>query len=175
MFKPGEFVAKYITPHDGGELDDEQIQPNGVDLTIDNILNIEGPAYMSDDEYIKPHRHIAMMNNLDSVPDEIVDDIDTDWVWRLSEGAYIVVYDEEVHIPEGHIGIVFPRSRFLRIGAHLTSALWDSGYEGRGEGTLYVASETYIDPDMAIGQMAMVRADSYKQYSGSHQGERLNE
>lgn len=176
MFKSGEFVARHLSPHDGSELDEEQIQPNGVDLTIDKILEHDGKAYMTDDEYIKPNRVEAPMAEIDNLQYSVCEDMSSDWAYELEPGGYVVVYDEEIlKIPDDHVGFVWPRSRFLRVSSHLTSAVWDTGYSGRGEGALIITQPMYVDPNMAVGQMTFARASNFQSYEGSHQGERTDE
>lgn len=173
MFKPGEYVARHLEPHEGGELDDEQIQPNGVDLKIDKVLKHSGKAHLTDGEYKKPARSEAAKISVDSLAADIADTIDSDWVYNLKAGGYVIVYDEKItEIPEGHIGIVFPRSRVLRTSGHVNTAVWDSGYSGRGEGGLMLTQPTFLDPDMKIAQMTFARASHTTDYNGSHQGER---
>jgi dUTP pyrophosphatase len=173
MFKSGKFVAEHLRPHDGGELDDKQIQPNGVDLTIDKILEYRGSAFMGDGEYSKPTRSEAPtvpVSELGGSSDVI---FDSDEVYQLPPGGYVVVYDEEIiEIPDAHVGFVWPRSRFLRCSSHLTSAVWDTGYSGRGEGGLITTQPMFVEPEMRIGQMTFARADNFESYDGTHQGER---
>jgi Deoxycytidine deaminase len=96
--------------------------------------------------------------------------------YRLPQGPYPIVYAEKIEIPEGYVGRVYPRSRLMRCGLHLTSALWDQGYEGYGEGLLRVPSA--VNPvrfpeRYPIAQMVFESADVADDYDGSHQGERL--
>lgn len=176
MLKPGEYVAKYLRPHDGGELDPEQIQPNGVDLTIDRVMSHRGIAYIGDDEYAKPIRKEAEKFRNDLSEDENINVIDSDEVYYLPPGGYVIVYNEEIiEIPEDHVGFVWPRSRFLRVSSHLTSAVWDTGYSGRGEGALITTQPMYIGTDIRVGQMTFTRAQTYQSYEGQHDGERIDE
>lgn len=183
MFKSGNYVARHLKPHDGDELEEEQIQPNGVDLTIDRILKLKNPAVLTDGAYDKPHRVIADQTDIEEVAEEVNrvgmsahDMFEGDTAYRLDHGMYVVVYNEEIkEIPEGHIGLVWPRSRLMRSGLQLTTALWDTGYSGRGEGGLIVHQKSYVDPNMRIGQMTFVRAQNISQYEGEHQGERVDE
>jgi len=97
--------------------------------------------------------------------------------YRLYSGRYAIVYDERIQIPEGHVGRVYPRSRVMRSGLHLTSALWDQGYEGRGGGLLLVPRTLdYVDIQVgaSLAQMVFEKADGVEStYDGTHQGERL--
>jgi len=203
MFKPGEFVRDHITGEDGNRVAEEQVQPNGVELTVDKIWSIKGITGLGDESYEKAEREeaktvgpghyvdksssrhhgsINLVRKTDTSPD-VENERDTDLTefdldeehYLLTEGPYVVRYNEKIEIPDGFIGVVFPRSRVIRSGNHLTTALWDTGYEGRGEGGLHINTVTAIQEDMRIGQMCLVRADSLNSYDGSHQGENIDE
>lgn len=175
MFRSGDSVAEHLRPHDGGELEEKQIQPNGVDLTLDKVLQLEGMAVIGDDTYSLPVRTEATRVGTDHPDVDEEDHIEIEQAYSLNPGGYVAVYNEEViEIPENHIGIVWPRSRLLRSAAHLTTAVWDTGYSGRGEGALLVNHETLLQEDMRIGQMTLVEAESFGKYEGQHQGERLD-
>lgn len=167
MIRNGDYVADALRLHDDDPVTADRIQPNGVDLTVDKIHRVRGTATFENDGdlYEKPDR-MKMEPTLrgDSL------------YYRLYSGQYAIVYNETVAIPEGHVGRVYPRSRVMRSGMHLTSALWDQGYEGRGEGLLRVpVSINYVDieQDASLAQMVMEHAEDADGYQGSHQGERL--
>jgi dUTP pyrophosphatase len=64
----------------------------------------------------------------------------------------------------------------MRSGLHLTSALWDTGYEGIGEGLLRVPRSiegVRIKQNLPIAQMTFISAAEAEDYDGSHQEERL--
>lgn len=153
MFRSGSFVAEQVTP-----TAEEQVQPNGVDLTVETILTQTTPGEITttgksvgDREPVAP----------------------TDGRYRLSTGAYVVQYTERLAVPAEHIGFVLPRSTLLRNSSTLHTAVWDAGYEGRGEGLLTVGSEIHIEPGARIGQFVLASADHAGVYSGSYQQERL--
>jgi len=176
MYKSGDFVAQYIEPHDGSELDEEQIQPNGVDLRIDEILAVRGTSIISDDDYTKALRKEASRKNVDVMEEKTQEIINSDEIYLLSpDSGYVVVYNEIIEIPDSCIGFVFPRSRLLRNGCHLNTAVWDSGYKGRGEGALMVNKSLYIEADMRIGQIVFAEAESFGQYQGHAQHERIED
>jgi dUTP pyrophosphatase len=159
-YTSGKFVAEHLND---GDVPDEQIQPNGVDLTVGEVYRTSGVATFTESGYDKPDR-----TKIETRPDG---------VYQLYSGQYPIVYGEKVFIPEGYIGRVYPRSRLMRSGIHLTSALWDQGYEGIGEGLLQVPraiDRVEITPSLPIAQMVFVEADSENHpYRGSHQGERV--
>lgn len=173
MIRNGQFVGAHLTPTQDSSIEFENIQPNGVDLRARQIEEIVGDtAVFGTDGYSKPERETVEMFNRHF-------DSRRESTWRLTPGRYAVIYDETIRIPEGHVGRVYPRSRVMRSGLHLTSALWDQGYEGRGEGMLQVPDELdHVDIQVgaSLAQMVFEKADGVDEaYDGSHQGERLNE
>lgn len=160
----GEFVAEHLND---GSVDEDQIQPNGVDLTIDEVYRTSGMAHFFEEGYEKPNRTLITPSNIPWEEGKH---------YKLASGQYPIVYSEKVEIPNGYVGRVYPRSRLMRSGLHLTSALWDQGYEGIGEGLLQVprsVSSVTISINMPIAQMTFIRADEAKDYDGSHQKERV--
>ena len=175
MFHEGEFVADYVTKPNGDPVNEEQVQAHGVELTIDNIFSVDGKAELTDDEYNKPNREMIQPVEVGDYATQIIRPGDkAHHLYPGIHGNYFVVqYNELIEIPDKCVGFVWPRSRFLRCGMHLTSAVWESGYKGRGEGALYLGTETYLADNMSVGQMLMCRASVLNQYDGSHQNERL--
>ena len=154
MFKSGHFVAAQFD-----ELRDEQVQPNGVDLTLDAVF-----------EQVEPGR---IGRNGKSVGErERVDDEDD--IFRLSPGGYVVRYAEIVRIPDGHVGFLLPRSSLLRNSCMLDTAVWDAGYEGRGEGLLEVHHGIELEVGARIAQLVLAEAAHRETYEGDYQGEHLS-
>jgi dUTP pyrophosphatase len=111
-------------------------------------------------------------------PDRTRMETDKDGFYNLYPGQYPIVYGEKIEIPDGFVGRVYPRSRLMRSGLHLTSALWDQGYEGVGEGLLQIPKsieKVEIEQGMPIAQMVFIKATEAADYDGSHQGEHLEE
>jgi deoxycytidine triphosphate deaminase len=155
----GKFVAEYLND---GDVPNEQIQPNGVDLTVGEVFRTSGFAEFSESGYTKPDRTKLTPHD--------------DGYYRLYTGQYPIVYGEKVEIPDGYVARVYPRSRLMRSGLHLTSALWDQGYEGVGEGLLRVPraiKHAKIADGLPIAQMTFISAEAADDYDGSHQSERL--
>lgn len=171
---PGEFIADHLTI-DGEpltQMTDEQhrIQPNGVDIGIAQLFRLSGRAvFKPDGDYDRTDR---MKVTPKPVPahDELV--------YSLPAGSYSVIYDVVIEIPDGYTGHVYPRSRLMRCGCHLTTALWDQGYEGVGEGLLQIPrgiERVTIPETMPVAQMTFQPAADADSYEGTHQGERLAE
>ena len=153
MFKSGAFVADHL-----GDLRAEQVQPNGVDLTLGTVFEQTTAGRISRDG-----KTIGEREELDP----------EDGAYALSAGGYIVRYAERIHIPEGHIGFLYPRSSLLRNSCMLDTAVWDAGYEGRGEGLLEVHHEIELEPGARIAQLVLADADHVGEYDGSYQQENL--
>ncbi|MES3517873.1 MAG: deoxyuridine 5'-triphosphate nucleotidohydrolase [Natronomonas sp.] len=153
MFRSGAFIADRL-----GVTDDLKQQPNGVDLTVEAVFETTTSGRIGrDDKRIGDRREIR--------PD--------DGVFRLDPGGYVARYGEVVSVPEGHVGFVYPRSSLMRNGCMLHTAVWDAGYEGRGEGLLVVHHPIEIESGARIAQFVLAEADHEGTYDGSYQGENV--
>jgi len=193
MYRSGEYTSQYVTELDGSKVPDKQIQPVGVELTVDTIYKVDGYTILKDDEYSKGERieaplnsdsHImesdkrdhfdGLMRNLEPSEHNKDDLIHMeDKYYRLTVGPYVVKYGEKIQVPEDTVGFVLPRSRLIRSNNDLSTAVWDAGYEGRGEGGLKINSMTFLEKGMRIGVFVLADAQTNQQYDGSHQGENL--
>ncbi|MFC7132857.1 MULTISPECIES: deoxyuridine 5'-triphosphate nucleotidohydrolase [Salinibaculum] len=153
MFKSGRFVASHL-----GDLRESQVQPNGVDLTLGTVF-----------EQVEPGR---IERGGKTVGDRRECDADDD-VYHLDPGGYVVRYGERIAIPEGHVGFLYPRSSLLRNSCMLDTAVWDAGYEGRGEGLLEVHHPIEIEAGARIAQLVLAEAAHEGTYEGSYQQENL--
>ncbi|MFC7135651.1 deoxyuridine 5'-triphosphate nucleotidohydrolase [Halobaculum litoreum] len=151
MFESGVTVADYLDP-----LDDDQIQPNGVDLTVESLYEQVSPGRIGrEGKTVGDRREVA--------PE--------DGRYRLDPGAYVLKYGERLRVPDDHVGFVYPRSTLLRNSCMLNTAVWDAGYEGRGEGLLQVGHPIEIEPGARVAQFVLAAADHDGRYDGSYHGE----
>ncbi len=153
MFRSGAFVGEHVSP-----VDEVQVQPNGVDITVDHVATIDGTGQIAIGD-----KKIAERERLEPI----------DGWYDLAPGGYVVRYGEQVRIPSDHVGFILPRSSLLRNGATLHTAVWDTGYEGRGAGLLSVTAPLEIEAGARIGQFVLARAEHAGDYDGSYQGEGL--
>ncbi|WP_135820168.1 deoxyuridine 5'-triphosphate nucleotidohydrolase [Halostella litorea] len=151
MFRSGAYVADHVTP-----TDDEQVQPNGVDLTVDAVFEQVEPGRIGRDG-----KTVGERAPVDA----------EDGAFRLPPGGYVLRYGETVHIPADHVGFIYPRSSLLRNSCMLNTAVWDAGYEGRGEGLLQVHHEIEIERDARVAQIVFAAANHEDTYDGTFQGE----
>ena len=154
MFESGTFVAEHVQPTTA-----EQDQTNGVDLTLEAVSEQASPGKIG--------------QSGKTIGDRVSVDPD-DGTYTLSPGGYVVTYGEVIHIPDDHVGFLYPRSSLLRNSCMLNTAVWDAGYEGRGEGLLQVHHPIEIEEGARIAQLVLARAEHAGAYDGSYQGENLD-
>lgn len=164
MFRSGAFVAEHVSP-----LDEEQVQPNGVDLTVEAVFEQVEAGRIARDG-----KRIGEREEVDPHPRGVADNADAEVpTFHLSPGGYVARYGETISIPEGHVGFVLPRSSLMRNSAMLHTAVWDAGYTGRGEGLLEVNHDLELERGARIAQLVLARADHEDTYDGSYQGENI--
>ncbi len=155
MYASGETVAERVEP-----VRAEQVQPNGVDLTLEAVLvPTEAGRVGRDGKTIAERRELEPSGDPPT--------------YALEPGGYVARYAEAVSIPEDHVGFVYPRSSLMRNGAMVNTAVWDAGYEGRGEGLLQVTHPIELERGARVAQLVLARADASGRYDGSYQGENL--
>jgi deoxycytidine triphosphate deaminase len=157
MFRSGAFLADHL-----GDLRADQVQPNGVDLTLGAVFEQTSTGRLDRDG-----KTVGDRTECDPYA---TDDGD---VYRLDPGAYVVRYGERIAIPEDHVGFLYPRSSLLRNSCMLDTAVWDAGYEGRGEGLLEVHHPVELERGARIAQLVVARAEHEGTYEGSYQRENL--
>lgn len=132
------------------------VQPNAVDLRVSKVLKIFEDIFTIDEEQ-KQHRG-AM---------EVV--VKDDGYWHLEPGAYEVVMENVITVAEGEAGFVITRSTLNRNGVHLTTGLYDSGYQGMMAGVMHVnCGLMRIKPGTRIGQYLCFEAESLSVYDGDY-------
>jgi len=155
MFKSGQFVADVL-----GDVDDEQVQPNGVDLRLGAVYEQVGAGRIgTDGKTVGDRREVTPVTG--------------DSAYHLDAGGYVVEYADTVRIPDGHVGFLYPRSSLLRNSCMLDTAVWDAGYEGRGEGLLEVYHPVELERGARIAQLVLAEANHADTYDGSYQREGL--
>ncbi len=159
MFQSGTFVAEHL-----GETSEEQVQPNGVDLTLEAVYEQREPGRIG-----RGGKEVGDRQELET--EQVADDAPE--TYYLTPGGYVVQYAETVRIPEGHVGYIYPRSSLLRNSCMLNTAVWDAGYEGKGEGLLQVHHDIELEKGARIGQLVLAEADHDETYDGDYQGENV--
>jgi len=105
---------------------EEQLQPNGVDLTLREValLQSSGTIAVKDSQRQVSGSAPLVFNGLDFID--------------LMAGAYIITYNEIVHLPKDVMALATPRSSLLRCGVTVNTAVWDAGYSGRSQSLMIV-------------------------------------
>ncbi|MEM1619580.1 MAG: deoxyuridine 5'-triphosphate nucleotidohydrolase [Fervidicoccaceae archaeon] len=158
MALPGREVLRYVI----GAADEAQVQPAGVDLTVQRVFKFRGAGVVA--------RGLR-------VPAEVEELEPEGGVWRLEPGAYKIIYGEAVRVPEDCVGLCFPRSTLLRYGAFVECAVWDPGYEGRGESLLVVLNPNglVLERGARVAQLIFIKTTERisSLYSGAYRGENM--
>jgi len=103
-----------------------QVQPNGVDLTLREVamLQTSGKIAASDSQRLVSGLAPLVFDGLGFID--------------LMPGAYVITYNEVVHLPNNVMALARPRSSLLRCGVTINTAVWDAGYSGRSQSLMVV-------------------------------------
>lgn len=142
-----------------------QVQPNGIELTLQRIEGHEGAGA------------IAFDNSERKLPATRSIEFDSDGWAHLPRGSYKIIFNEIVNIPKNIAAIAKPRSSLLRCGATIETAVWDAGYCGRSESLLVVHNENgfNIKKNARVLQLLFFMLDDevQKGYLGIYQNENI--
>ena len=105
---------------------DDQIQPNGFDLTLADVSRHRGPGTIgiTNEQRVLP--------DLDPLPS------DADGYFSLAPGIYHAIFTETVALPRSLMALGRARSSLNRSGVTIHTAVWDAGYAGRSTALLSV-------------------------------------
>lgn len=139
-----------------------QLQPNGVDLTLERLWALEGPL------------RLGQSDGARALPERRALEFDADGWLRLAPGAYVALIAETVQLPLDLMALARPRSTLLRGGVSVHTAVWDAGYVGRSELLLVVhnAAGFVVQRGARIAQIIFCRLEAPTVgYRGRYQGE----
>ena len=105
---------------------DQQLQPNGFDLTLQEVNALESPGFMGAGP---GQRELSSTEEMAFGPDG--------WL-ELFPGPYLLTFNEIVNLPLDLMALGRTRSSLLRSGASIHTAAWDAGYRGRSQALLVV-------------------------------------
>jgi dUTP pyrophosphatase len=144
---------------------EEQVQPNGVDLSLAEVGVLSGVAVLgrTNAERVLPA--------VQTLPFD-----DAGWL-DLAPGAYQVVFNETVDLPNDLMALGRPRSSLCRGGASVVTAVWDAGYRGRSTALLVVSNPAGLRIARGARIMQLVfltlNTPTASGYDGAYQGENL--
>ena len=105
---------------------EEQLQPNGFDLTLREVACLVSPGSMGAGD---GQRELGDAETLAFGSD--------DWL-HLDPGPYRITFNEVVNLPLDLMALGRTRSSLLRSGVSVHTAVWDAGYRGRSQALLVV-------------------------------------
>ncbi|MFB6203604.1 MAG: deoxyuridine 5'-triphosphate nucleotidohydrolase [Candidatus Nanohaloarchaea archaeon] len=141
-----------------------QLTPNGFDLTAGEIHEFQGPGKL---DFSNSEREIPDSEPIE--PEKKDPEDDYGW-WKLEPGAYKVVTNETVDLPEDMIALAFPRSSLLRMGASIENGVWDAGFRGRSSFMLVVENPDGIEikENARVNHIIFRRVNETEGYSGRY-------
>jgi dUTP pyrophosphatase len=142
---------------------EEQLQPNGFDLTLREIHRLASSGRLGQ----------ALEQRELSATEALVFDRDG-WV-DLAAGPYLVTFNEIVNLPLDLMALGRPRSSLLRCGVSLHTAVWDAGYRGRSQALLVVFNPLGYRVQRGARLMQLVFFRLARQVSEGYQGRFLGE
>lgn len=144
-----------------------QLQPAGFDVTAKEIHRFKEPGKL---DFSNSERKIPETEKVEPMKKDEGDNYG--W-WKLESGAYKVVMNEKVDIPEDLIGVAHPRSSLLRMGCTVGNAVWEPGYTGPGEFVLIVENSEGVNvkQNARLNQLTFEEIDETEGYDGIyHEG-----
>ncbi len=126
-----------------------QLAENGFDLTVKEILELEGPG------------QLGLSGNETSIP--FAKDISPrrDW-YSLKRGIYLVTANEQLNLPENISAFLVSTEQLVRIGASIEPMAWGPGFNGVPQFVIRVENGygARIKKDGKIARVAFVEVDN---------------
>lgn len=144
---------------------ENQLQPNGFDLTLRDIARFTTPGALGTADSDRQLSETEPMA------------VDAGGWYRLDPGPYLVTFNEVVNLPPDLMALGRPRSSLLRSAVSIHSAVWDAGYRGRSQVLLVVYHPLgyRLQKDAPLMQLVFFRMDqpTSQGYQGRFQNEGL--
>jgi len=151
-------IEGYINP-------EEQVQPNGIDLTLREVAlpQSSGKIAVKDSQRLVSDLAPLVFDGLDFID--------------LMPGAYIITYNEIIHLPRNVMALAMPRSSLLRCGVTVNTAVWDAGYSGRSQSLMVVYNPQgfRLQRNARIVQLVFLQLTQETEgYHGAYQRENID-
>jgi len=143
----------------------QQVQPNGVDLTVKEIALLSSPGSLNlrNEARVLSSTSPLVFNGLGGID--------------LLPGCYLVTHNEVVNLPKNIMALAMPRSSLLRCGVSIHNAVWDAGYSGRSQSLMVVYNSQgfRLYKDARVVQLVFFRLshEVAEGYKGMFQGENI--
>jgi dUTP pyrophosphatase len=144
---------------------EEQLQPNGIDLTLREAALPQSPGRIAIEDSQR------LISDLAPLVFDSLGYID------LVPGVYIITYNEIVHLPGNIMALARPRSSLLRCGVTVHTAVWDAGYSGRSQSLMvvYHPQGIRLQRNARIVQLFFLQLTRETEgYHGAYQGENID-
>jgi len=144
---------------------DEQVQPNGIDLTLREVALLESSG------------KIAVKNTERQLPGLAPLVFDGLGFIDLIPGIYLITYNEIVNLPNNVMALARPRSSLLRCGVTVGTAVWDAGYCGRSQSLMVVYNSQgfRLQKNARVVQLVFLWLSGETEgYQGAYQNENLD-
>lgn len=144
---------------------EDQLQPNGFDMSVAQVSRLQGRGSLgrSNAERVLP--------GVDPMPFDT-----TGWL-DLEPGAYQILFNEVVDLPNDLMALGRPRSSLCRCGATMGTAVWDAGYRGRSTALLIVEHQDGLRLALNARIMQLVflslNGQTERGYDGVYQDENI--
>jgi len=144
---------------------EEQVQPNGIDLTLREValLQSSGKIAVEDSQRVVSDLAPLVFDGMDFID--------------LMPGAYVITYNEVVHLPRNIVALATPRSSLLRCGVIVNTAVWDAGYSGRSQSLMVVYNPQgfRLQRNARIVQLIFLQlTEETEGYHGAYQKENID-
>ncbi len=144
---------------------EEQVQPNGIDLTLREVALLQSSGRIAVEDRQR------LVSTLAPLVFDGMDFID------LVPGVYVIIYNEVVHLPTNIMALATPRSSLLRCGVTVNTAVWDAGYSGRSQSLMVVYNPQgfRLQRNARIVQLVFLRlTEETEGYHGAYQEENID-
>ena len=144
---------------------DEQVQPNGIDLTLREVALLEssGKITVKNTERQLPGLAPLVFDGLGFID--------------LIPGTYLITYNEIIHLPNNVMALARPRSSLLRCGVTVGTAVWDAGYCGRSQSLMVVYNSQgfRLQKNARVVQLVFLWLSGETEgYQGAYQNENID-
>lgn len=140
----------------------------GIDLSIQEIRKIiGGKLYKNGTKEIDPYEDVDCCIEPGDSKSESAE------TWILEPGIYSLTFDQKVKLDSKHTAFIRHKSSLLRIGAMITSGLFDPGFTSQIGATMIVFNKNIeIQKGATLAQLVIVENEEAEEYNGNYQGDK---
>ncbi len=144
------------------KFESNQLQPNGIDLRVNNIK----PLHLTF-ELTKYHKIVIEKEPQPCCSSDTLN-FEPSPFHIYAGTAYEIEFADYVNIPQKVVGLIFGRSTFNRLGLLIRGSVYDSGFKGFARAALYPFNTGTIERGMRAAQMIFFNSESPEMYHGQY-------